>query len=130
MSELDASVFVIDCLPNLSNPADIRERTEPVVRRLKSAKPDTPILLVEDRTYDYAWIKQSARNRHAATRAAFREAFERLVQAGITDLHYLAGDELLGKDGDATTDGSHPNDLGFTRQADAMEPLLKRCLSS
>jgi hypothetical protein len=40
----------------------------------------------------------------------------------------LPGDNLLGDDGEATVDGSHPTDLGFVRQADrfqeALEPLL------
>ncbi len=129
MSELDASVFVIDCLPNLSNPQDVADRTGPLVDRLRAASRTTPIVLVEDRTYDNAWIKRSARDRHAATRRALRQAFEALREAGDENLHYLEGKTLLGEDGDATTDGSHPNDLGFYRQARAMEPLLRRLLS-
>jgi hypothetical protein len=35
---------------------------------------------------------------------------------------------LLGDDGEGTTDGSHPNDLGFVRQADVMEPYLRAAL--
>ena len=31
---------------------------------------------------------------------------------------------LLGADGEDTVDGSHPTDLGFVRQADAMEKIL------
>jgi hypothetical protein len=129
MSELDASVFVIDCLPNLSNPQDVADRTAPLVHRLRAAGTTIPIVLVEDRTYDYSWIKQSARERHAATRGALRQAYEALRAAGDEHLHYLEGGTLLGDDGDATTDGSHPNDLGFYRQARAMEPLLRRVLS-
>jgi lysophospholipase L1-like esterase len=129
MSELDASVFIVDCLPNLSNPQDVADRTAPLVRRLRTANKTTPIVLVEDRTYDYSWIKQSARDRHAATRGALRKAYEALRAAGDANLHYLEGGTLLGDDGDATTDGSHPNDLGFYRQARAMEPLLRKVLS-
>ena len=43
-------------------------------------------------------------------------------------LHYLSGDDLLGDDAEGTTDSSHPNDLGFVRQADAFEPVLRRSL--
>ena len=50
------------------------------------------------------------------------------MKAGIEGLHYLKGVELL-EDGEAATDGSHPNDLGFMRYADAyanvLDPLLK-----
>jgi hypothetical protein len=46
----------------------------------------------------------------------------------VKHLHYLSGDDLLGDDAEGTTDSSHPNDLGFVRQADAFEPVLRRAL--
>ena len=57
-----------------------------------------------------------------------RKAYEELQAAGVKKLHYLAGDLLLGEDTEGTTDGSHPNDLGFLRQADAFEPVLRQAL--
>jgi len=43
---------------------------------------------------------------------------------------YLKGADLLGDDGEGTVDSSHPTDLGFMRQADALArvlgPLLKQ----
>ena len=56
------------------------------------------------------------------------KAYERLQSSGINGLHYLKGDNLLGSDSDGATDGSHPSDLGFLRQADAFEPILKLAL--
>jgi hypothetical protein len=44
-------------------------------------------------------------------------------------LYYLAGDKLIGDDGEGTVDGSHPTDLGFLRQADAFEEALKPILT-
>jgi hypothetical protein len=46
----------------------------------------------------------------------------------MKNLYYLEGDALLGDDTEGATDGSHPNDLGFMRQADAFEPILKKAL--
>ena len=50
----------------------------------------------------------------------------------MKDLHYLPGADLLGDDGEATVDSSHPNDLGFMRQAEAhakvLAPLLKKAM--
>ena len=37
---------------------------------------------------------------------------------------------LLGDDGDATVDSSHPTDLGFMRHADVFEPVLRSALSA
>ncbi|HVN78895.1 MAG TPA: SGNH/GDSL hydrolase family protein [Terriglobia bacterium] len=45
-------------------------------------------------------------------------------------MFYLQGDRLLGQDGEATVDGTHPTDLGFLRMADAMEPTLREALKA
>ena len=127
LGELDAAVFVLDCLPNLTA-AQVAERTEPFVRTLRKARPTTPILLVEDRTYANASVLPALAKRHTDSRAAYKKAFETLVAAGDKNLYYLAGDRLIGDDGEGTVDGSHPTDLGFMRQADvfaeALRPLL------
>ncbi len=46
----------------------------------------------------------------------------------MKNLHYLNGDDLIGADGEATVDGSHPTDLGMVRFADAFEPALRNIL--
>ncbi len=129
MAELDAAVFIVDCLPNLAA-AEVAERTEPVVRILRRSRPETPILLVEDRTYANAFLVSSRQRRNAESRAALRAAFERLTAAGVPRLYYLTGDQLLGADGEDTVDGSHPTDLGFVRQADAFERALRPILGA
>jgi lysophospholipase L1-like esterase len=128
LAELDVGVYVIDCLPNMLA-EHVAERAAPLVRQLRSARPDAPILLVEDRTYAYARFRQSVRDRHAASRAALRRAYQNLTAAGVRNLFYLEGEPLLGDDGEATTDGSHPNDLGMVRYADAYEGILRQILS-
>jgi lysophospholipase L1-like esterase len=123
IGEIDAAVYVIDCLPNL-NAQQIATRVEPVITILRQARPFTPILLVEDRTYADAFLVQSRASRNRANRDALKAAYERLTAAGVPALFYLAGDELLGADGEDTVDGSHPTDLGFMRQAAAFEQAL------
>ena len=133
LAELDPSVFVLDCLPNLKA-AEVAERTEPFVRRLRAARPHTPIVLVEDRNYTDAFLNAGRRTGNEANHAALRAAYQRLKQAGVKDLHYLRAEDLLGADGEDTVDGSHPTDLGFVRHADAfakvLKPLLKRAVKA
>ncbi|HUV13412.1 MAG TPA: SGNH/GDSL hydrolase family protein [Acidobacteriota bacterium] len=128
LCELRSAAYVIDCLPNMDS-LQVSERAEPLVRQLREAHPETPIVLVEDRTFTNAWIRSSSREHHNASRAKLREAFEHLERSGISKLHYLEGEVLLGKDSEGATDGSHPSDLGFMRQADAFEPVLRKALS-
>ena len=129
LAEEDPAVYILDCLPNITGDV-VAKNTEPVVNILRKARPETPIVLVEDRTYGYAWIKQSSRDRHEGSRVAYKAAYDRLIAGGMKNLHYIEGADMLGKDGDGTTDGSHPNDLGFQRQAEAMLPTLRKALGS
>ncbi len=129
LTELDACIYVIDCLPNIS-PEETAERTEPLVRILRESRLTTPILLVEDRVTPYAVVQQARQEAHQKRHAALREAYERLTASGVQKLYYLAGDGLLGSDGEATVDGSHPTDLGMVRYADEYEKVLRTILDS
>ena len=122
-AELDPAVYVLDCLPNMSA-AEVTERFEPFVEVLRKAHPETPILIVEDRSYTDSFLIAAKRQRNTDSRAALRAAFKRLTSAGTKHLTYLAGEDLLGDDGEGTVDSSHPTDLGFVRQADAFEKAL------
>ncbi len=129
LAELDAAVFVIDCLPNMA-PQEVAECTVPLVQTLRRARPATPIVLVEDRSYTNAFFLTSARQGNLDRRAALRAAHAELLAQGIGDLHYLEGEELLGGDDEGTVDSSHPTDLGFMRQAQAFLPLLQKLLGA
>jgi len=126
--KIDAAIYVIDCLPNMGAAA-VREKCIPLVNQLSAARPATPIVLVEDRRYTNSWIQPKRDQDHSDNHAALREAYEKLKAAGVTGLFYIGGDDLLGADGEGATDGSHPNDLGFVRQADVMEPILRAALA-
>jgi lysophospholipase L1-like esterase len=129
LAELDPSVYVIDCLPN-TVADEITERTEPLVKKLRAAHPTVPIVLVEDRTLQGAFLTQGQMEwYHLKDRAALKAAFDRLQKAGDKNLYYIEGEHLYGDDGEGSTDGSHANDLGFMRQAEifakTLAPLLK-----
>jgi len=124
LGELDAGVYIIDCLPNMDGAA-VAERAEPLVGQLRQARPKVPIVLVEDRTYTNAWLLPDRRERHAGARGALRAAYDRLVGEGMKGLVYVEGEHLLGDDDEATVDASHPSDLGMMRMADSLEPVLR-----
>ena len=129
LAELDPAIYVIDCLPNMVA-AEIKERAGPLVKKLCAAHPGVPIVLVEDRTLQGAFLTQGQMEwYHLKDRAELKAAFDRLQKDGVKNLFYIPGEHLLGDDGEGSTDGSHPNDLGFMRQAEifshTLEPLLK-----
>lgn len=127
LAELDPCVYVIDCLPNM-NENTIGERAVPLVKRIRSAHEHTPILLVEDRSFTNTSFFPKRKVHHQKSRMALKKTYRELLDAGIENLYYLGGDSLLGNDGEAATDGSHPNDLGMVRYAEAYEPVLRNIL--
>ena len=127
MAELDASVFVIDCLPNISA-GDVASRTEPLVQILRKTHTSTPIVLVEDRSYTDSFLIESKRKRNLTSRAALKAVFDRLKSGGDANLYYIPGEDLIGGDGEGTVDSSHPTDLGFVRQSEAFLRVLRPIL--
>jgi hypothetical protein len=127
LGRIDASAFVIDCLPNMG-PVDVTAKCVPLIHQLRAAKPSTPIILVEDRRFTNDWITPAKAKFHDDNHAALKEAWETLRKEGVPNLYYVSGDALYGTDSEGATDASHANDLGFMRQADIFEPVLRRAL--
>lgn len=124
LGELDVAAYVVDCCPNMT-PELVTERAEPMVRILREARPETPIVLVENIAYQEEWLLPKSREAYQRKNAALRGAYERLVADGVTGLHYVPGDDLLGGDGEGTVDGTHATDLGFLRMADVLTPVVR-----
>jgi lysophospholipase L1-like esterase len=127
LAELDPALYVIECVPNMSA-QEVSDRTEPLVRTLRKAHAQTPILLVEDPNYAHLFLLPDAKQRTLERRAALRKVYDRLKADKVDNLHYLAGDKLYGDDGEATVDGVHATDLGFLRLAEGMQPVLAKLL--
>ncbi|QDT02256.1 hypothetical protein K227x_06290 [Rubripirellula lacrimiformis] len=129
LTQLDAAVYVIDCLPNM-NAQMVAQKCVPLIQQLHAAKPNTPIVLVEDRRNTNSWILPSRDQHHTANHEALQQAFKQLKSESIPNLFYVDGDALYGTDGDGATDGSHASDLGFMRQADVFEPVLRQAMNA
>ncbi|MBU6301869.1 MAG: hypothetical protein KGS60_09975 [Verrucomicrobia bacterium] len=126
--QLDAAAIVIDCLPNMT-PEAVTEKCIPLVKQIRAAKPEVPVILVEDRRFTNDWITPAKREFHTRNHAALRAAYESLVAEKVEHLFYIPGDHLYGDDTEGATDASHASDLGFMRQADIFEPILRQALS-
>jgi lysophospholipase L1-like esterase len=128
LAELDPSIFVIDCIAN-ATPPQIAERTVPLIKLLREKHPKTPILLLDQRRWDNEPLQPSLASLRREKSDVLNRAYQSLVDGGIEDVHLRGGADLLGTDGEATVDGSHPSDLGMMRYADALEGDLRKLLS-
>lgn len=125
--ELDPAVYIIDCLPNM-NPEVVNANAYPFLKKLRELRPETPILLLEDRVAPRAWMDAGSAGFHKANHAALKAQYDRLVAEGVAGITYMTGDQLLPSDGDGTVDNSHSTDYGFWYQANVMEPVLRKIL--
>ncbi len=127
LAELDPLIYFIDCLPNLQAD-EVAVRVEPFINILRKAHPHTPIVLAEGVTYNDAFLVDKRRLINHESRKALRKAYENLLNDGTRNLYYQIAEGQLGFDGDGTVDGTHPNDLGFYRQAEMYQLLLEHIL--
>jgi hypothetical protein len=126
LAEIDAGIFVIDGLPNMDT-ALIRERAEPFLQALCEAKPQTPVVLVEDFPHTQAWLYPERMKLHEEKWQMLSAIHRRLVKKGMAHLHYVKGRHSIGDDNEGTLDGVHPNDIGYERLARNLMPVLKKC---
>jgi hypothetical protein len=127
LSELDPEIYFIDCLPNLEAD-EVAVRVEPFIRILREAHPKTSIVLAEGISYNDALLVKARDLRNTDSRKALRIAYENLLNSGVRNLYYQIAEGELGSDGEGTVDGTHPTDLGFMRQSDTYELILKSIL--
>lgn len=127
INELDPAVIVIDCLPNMS-PDTVTAKCVPLVKQLRTKHTTIPIILVEDRRYTNSWITPAKAKFHDDNHAALKAAYDQLKKEKVANLHYIGGDALYGTDTEGSNDASHGTDLGFLRQAEIFEPVLRKAL--
>jgi hypothetical protein len=119
LAELNPSLYVLDTMGNMSGP-EVSERAGPFIKKLRQSHPDTPILLVEDANLN---------NQPTGKGNILRALCEKLSAEGDKHVYFLSNRGMLGEDGEATVDNSHPTDLGMMRHADVftegLRPLLQ-----
>lgn len=125
MAGCDASVYVLDMLPNCT--ADIlEERLEPFVAVLRASHPDTPVLLVESPMFPAYRFNSEVRATLTHKNDVLRGIYSRMA-AGDPNIYYMSADRVL-DDVEATVDNYHYTDLGFSKFAEAMRPVLETVL--
>lgn len=126
--EQDARIYILDCLPNLTQKTD-EEVTRLVVNAVKQIRGqrDAPILLIEHAGYSNAPSNEGQYKLYTRLNAASRKGYEALIQSGVKDLYYLPREEL-NYPPDAWVDYVHPSDLGATCQARAVEKKVREIL--
>ena len=132
ITEIDAKIFVLDCLPNLSATKDrsldeVRQLIISAVQQIKKKRPTTPILVVEHDGYSDGAVDADRFQTYTDLNRIAKEAFAQLKSDGLRDIHLLTREEL-NLSMESFVDGTHPTDLGMMEYALAYEKALREIL--
>jgi lysophospholipase L1-like esterase len=131
VNEIDARVFILDCLPNLVggkadfSAQEIYDRITNAVKQIRKVHPNTPIILTDHFGYTDAAINTIKRDRYKMANRVNHQAFADLKAGGVKHLGLLPMDALK-QDMDTMVDGIHPTDLGMMRYAEAYSFIITK----
>ena len=126
LADIEADAFIFDTFSNPSAEL-IHENFDRFVDIIRASHPETPLIFMqterrESRNFD-TWREDFEAKKQAAAEQEIRERMK--IDKHI---YFLPSDDFLGHDHIATSDGSHPTDLGFTRMLDSIEPKILKIL--
>ena len=127
ISEVDASVFVLDFVPNASV-EQMKERMETFYRIIRSKHPDTPVIFIEDPNFTHTLYDERIAKEVQRKNDTLKEIFNRLKKENEKNIIFISSKNMLGEDGEATVDGIHFTDLGMMRYADLVCPIIKKAI--
>lgn len=128
LSEINARLFIIDCMPNMTANDSIMNLLREGVNTLRS-KSDAPILLVEHCGYNNYLVVHSEKKEVELLNSRLKAAYLQLQREGVKGLYYLTKDELgVNSDLDSQIDGVHANDIGMRHYAEAYTKKISEIL--
>lgn len=119
ISGLSLSAFVYDYDYNAPSLAFLQETYMPFIQIIREKQPELPIVLVSMISRTYPELDER--------KAFIRSQYEAMRTHGDKNIYFIDGQTMIGDtEWDVTTaDVTHPNDFGFWRMAQGMEPVLR-----
>lgn len=110
MASADASLYVIDALPNCTSEI-LQERLVDFYNILRDAHPETPILFVESPMFPAARHSVEVFDTLTKKNEVFRAIYD-TIAASDPNVYFMTADEVLSNP-EATVDNYHFTDTGF-----------------
>ncbi|HLT50514.1 MAG TPA: SGNH/GDSL hydrolase family protein [Arenibacter sp.] len=132
ITEIDAKVYVLDCLPNLwanndRSLEDVAKLIRDGIYQIRQERPHTPILLVEHAGYSDGPVDTNRYNAYIDLNRVAEEIFLELQAEGVLNLYLLSKEELnLSMEG--FVDGTHPTDMGMMEYALSYEKRIREII--
>jgi lysophospholipase L1-like esterase len=132
VNEIDARVFILDCMPNLTRvyklDSLIYDRYLYAVRQIRSKHPRVPVVLAEHSggiADGYLDLIRSEDYRLSSV--LLDSIYQKLKKEGFDNIFQMTSKQF-DFSLESTVDGLHPNDIGMVQYAEAYEKLLKKII--
>ena len=128
INEIDAKLYILDCLPNLvvKKSPEIETSIVEAVRQIRALH-KSPVLLVEHAGYTDGQVDKDKYESYTRANKASKAAFDQLKKEGVQNIFYLSCEEIK-MPMDGMVDGVHPTDFGMRAYADAYEKVIREIL--
>ena len=129
MAGTPAQLYILDCLPNLGpgkgvDSFEIKRRIIQSVQIIKNQHPEASILFTEHAGYSDGWVNAQRQNIFTSLNALLLSTIKSLQDSGVKGIHLLTQQEI-GLTADDFVDGTHPNDMGMFKYAEAYYSKIK-----
>lgn len=133
VAELDAGVFILDCLPNLVSEKEypdeeVSRRLKSAVKQLRGKYPQTPIVLAEHAGYTEEAMNAIRKSSYERLNKIAESTFQQLKSEGIQQIYLIPKAEFK-QSIETTVDGTHQSDLGMMLYAEGYEKALRSILN-
>ena len=121
---LDFSIFVLDYDHNAPSVEHLRSTHEPFYKMIREKNENTPIIMIS-RPRPYLVDDENER------RSIIKQTYDNAIKNGDKNVYFIDGTTFFDGFEDSEhcfIDGIHPNDLGFHKMAQGLEPLIKSLL--
>ncbi len=134
IANLDMSIFVYDYDHNAPTLEFLEETHYAAYKRFRAKHPTTPVIMASlvnyyTRTFafDYFTLED-----HEKRRALIEANYKRALAEGDKNVYFIDGSKIIPREfaSDATTDGLHPNDLGYHFMAKAFGAVIEKLLKN
>lgn len=128
LGDINCDAYIMDCIANPS-PEEIMERAPQAIRYLRKKHPDTPIIFIQSVKIEKGLFDEQVRLKSKQQNEAIVRVFNDLQKEQIPYLYLIKENNFLGTDNESTIDGVHPNDLGFDRMIQVIQPEILSILN-
>ena len=127
--DTEADLFIFDTFSN-PTPEQIEERLRGFVKAVRKAHPDTPLIFLQTEVRETGNFDLKKRELESNKRATAERIMNEIIASGERNIYFINPGMPIGGDHEATVDGVHPTDLGFTRILEHIQPRIEEIIRS